>query len=251
MRRLGLRPQPRSGAPFSAHPRSPPQLPSGLSFAKVGPQMSKRFYLTTAIDYLNGEPHLGHAYEKIVTDVVARAHRSLGEEVFFLTGLDEHGQKVQQAALESGKNPQTYCDELAARWKAFAARLNLSNDDFVRTSEPRHKAVVQALLAQLHSAGHFYKAQYRGFYSPKEETFLTERDRRPDGTFDPSYGEVVELVEDNYYFKLKAQQPWLIGHLEANPEFVQPPYRRSEVLGLLKNHVLEDLCITRPVARLN
>src|SRR6476661_7516522 len=110
--------------------------------------MSKRFYLTTAIDYVNGLPHLGHAYEKIVTDVIARARRSLGEEVFFLTGLDEHGQKVQQAALDNGKDPQAYCDELAAIWKAFASKLNLTNDDFVRTSEPRHKEVVQAILSK-------------------------------------------------------------------------------------------------------
>jgi len=213
--------------------------------------MSKRFYITTAIDYLNGEPHLGHAYEKIVTDVIARTRRSLGEEVFFLTGLDEHGQKVQQAAIDAGKDPQSYCDELAGIWKKVAVKLNLSNDDFVRTSEPRHKEVVQALLMKLHAAGHFYKAQYEGFYSLKEETFLTEKDRRPDGTFDPAYGQVVQLKEDNFYFKLKEHQQWLIDHIEANPDFVQPSHRRNEVLGLLKNNTLEDLCITRPAARLN
>jgi len=213
--------------------------------------MSKRFYLTTAIDYTNGQPHLGHAYEKILTDVIARAHRSLGEAVFFLTGLDEHGQKVQQAALDSSRKPQDYCDDLAATWKAFAQTLNLSNDDFVRTSEPRHKAVVQTVLTQLHAAGHFYKAQYSGFYSLKEETFLTDKDRRPDGSFDPGYGEVVQLVEDNYYFKLKAWQSWLIEYLEAHPDFIQPSQRRNEVLGLLNHNELEDLCITRPLARLN
>src|SRR5262245_6178240 len=174
--------------------------------------MSKRFYITTAIDYVNGQPHLGHAYEKIVTDVIARARRSLGEEVFFLTGLDEHGQKVQQAAQKAGKDTQTYCDELAADWKKFAARLQLTNDDFVRTTEPRHKAVVQALLAKLHAAGQFYKAEYRGFYSVREETFLTVKDRRPDGTFDPAWGEVIELVEENYYFKLREHQQWLIDY---------------------------------------
>ncbi len=148
-------------------------------------RMSKRFYITTAIDYVNGQPHLGHAYEKVIADVIARARRSLGQEVFFLTGLDEHGQKVQQAALAEGKNPQAYCDELAADWQAFAEKLDLTNDDFVRTTEPRHKEVVQAMLAKLHAAGQFYKATYTGFYSAKEETFLTEKDRRPDGTFDP------------------------------------------------------------------
>ena len=237
---------------------SSPQLPSGPSSAKVSPRMRKRFYLTTAIDYVNGEPHLGHAYEKIVADVIARARRSLGEEVFFLTGLDEHGQKVQQAALDSGKKPQAYCDDLAAVWKGFAKKLNLSNDDFVRTSEPRHQTAVQAILSKLNAAGHFYKAQYRGFYSLKEETFLTEKDRRADRTFDANYGQVVELVEDNYYFHLREHQQWLIEHIESHPEidpqgreFIEPFYRRNEVLAFLKNNALEDLCISRPLARLN
>src|SRR5438094_3118685 len=110
--------------------------------------MSKRFYITTAIDYLNGQPHLGHAYEKIIADVIARSRRALGEEVFFRTGLDEHGQKVQQAAQAEGKNPQQYCDELAVLWKEAARKLDISNDDFIRTSEPRHKRVVQNILTR-------------------------------------------------------------------------------------------------------
>jgi len=213
--------------------------------------MSKRFYITTAIDYVNGEPHLGHAYEKVISDVIARSRRSLGEDVFFLTGLDEHGQKVQQAAQAEGKSPQKYCDELAVIWKAFAAKINLSIDDFIRTSEPRHQAVVQGILSKLYENGHIYKDQYKGFYSTRQETFLTDKDRLPDGSFDPSYGEVTELVEDNYYFRLQRHQDWLIEFLEKNPDFVQPAARRNEVLGLLKNNVLEDLCITRPAARLN
>ena len=213
--------------------------------------MSKRFYITTAIDYLNGQPHLGHAYEKIVTDVIARARRSFGQEVFFLTGLDEHGQKVQQAALAEGKNPQAYCNELAADWLAFARKLELTNDDFVRTTEPRHKEFVQAILTKLHAAGQFYTRTYKGFYSTKEETFLTNKDRLSDGTFDPIWGEVIELEETNYWFKLCAHQQWLIDYLETNPSFVQPDYRRNEVLGFLKSQTLEDLCISRPVSRLN
>jgi methionyl-tRNA synthetase len=213
--------------------------------------MSKRFYITTAIFYVNGQPHLGHAYEMVITDVIARARRSLGEEVFFLTGLDEHGQKVQQAAQAEGKAPQTYCDELAADWQAFAKKLKLTNDDFVRTTEPRHKEFVHVVLAKLHAAGQFYKETYEGFYSTKEETFLTEKDRLPDGAFDPAYGEVIKLKEDNYYFKLRNHQQWLIDYLETNPSFVQPDYRRNEVLGFLKNNTLEDLCISRPAARLN
>jgi methionyl-tRNA synthetase len=213
--------------------------------------MSKRFYITTAIDYVNGQPHLGHAYEKIIADVIARSRRSLGQEVFFLTGLDEHGQKVQQAAQAEKKNPQEYCDALAADWQAFAKKLELTNDDFVRTTQPRHKEFVQAILSKLHAAGQFYKETYKGFYSTKEETFLTDKDRLPDGTFDPSYGEVIELEESNYWFKLRVHQQWLIGYIEANPSFVQPDSRRNEVLGFLKNNELEDLCISRPAARLN
>ncbi len=213
--------------------------------------MSKRFYITTAIDYVNGQPHLGHAYEKVIADVIARTHRSFGEEVFFLTGTDEHGQKVQQAAHAEGKSPQEYCDALAAKFQALAAVLNVSNDDFVRTTQPRHKAVVAAMLNKLHAQGDIYKAPYRGWYSWKEETFLTDKDRRPDGTFDPFWGDVKELVEENWYFRMGQHQSWLIGYIEANPSFVQPDYRRNEVLGFLKSQKLEDLCISRPKARLN
>jgi len=212
--------------------------------------MAKSFYITTAIDYVNGQPHLGHAYEKIIADVIARSQRTLSQDVFFLTGLDEHGQKVQQTALKEGKSPQAYCDELATDWRRLADVLGLSISDFIRTTEARHKQVVQATLSKLHAAGHFYKAPYEGFYSTKEETFLTERDRRPDGSFDPSYGEVVKLVEENYYFKLKEHKEWLRSYIEEHPDFIYPASRRNEVLGFLAGD-LEDLCITRPAARLN
>jgi methionyl-tRNA synthetase len=213
--------------------------------------MNKCFYITTAIDYVNGRPHLGHAYEKIIADVIARARRSLGQEVFFLTGLDEHGQKVQQAAVARKISPQVYCDELAAEWKAFAQKLGLTNNDFVRTTEPRHKETVQACLARAQAAGHFYRKTYSGFYSTREETFLTEKDRLPDGTFDPAWGEVVELKEDNYFFKLGEHQQWLMDYIGQNPNFIAPDYRRNEVLGFLKSSTLEDLCITRPASRLS
>jgi methionyl-tRNA synthetase len=213
--------------------------------------MSKRFYITTAIYYVNGQPHLGHAYEMVITDVIARARRSLGEEVFFLTGLDEHGQKVQQAALKENKSPQAYCDELAEDWRRFAGQLQITHDDFVRTTDPRHKRVVQAILTKLNDTGHFYKAPYQGFYSAREETFLTDKDRLADGSFPPEYGEVVPLSEENYYFRLKEHQAWLIEHISAHPDFIHPAQRRNEVLGFLKNNTLEDLCISRPAARLS
>jgi methionyl-tRNA synthetase len=212
--------------------------------------MSKCFYLTTAIDYVNGQPHLGHAYEKVVADVIARARRALGEEVFYLTGLDEHGQKVQQAALAEGKSPQAYCDGLAASWQEFTGKLGLSNDDFVRTTQGRHKEVVQAILSKLHGEGQFYKATHHGFYSTSAETFLTEKDRLADGSFDASWGKVIELEEDNYYFKMRQHQEWMIGQIESNPEFIAPEQRRNEVLGFLKSEPLEDLCISRPAERL-
>ncbi|PWU07955.1 MAG: methionine--tRNA ligase [Verrucomicrobia bacterium] len=213
--------------------------------------MSKRFYITTAIDYVNGSPHVGNAYEKVVADTIARSRRSLGQETFFLTGVDEHGQKVQQAAAAESKEPQVYCDELATIWQALAKKLELSNDDFIRTTQPRHEAIVKAIVSQLHASGHIYKATYEGYYSLKEETFLTEKDRGPDGKFDPAYGEVVRLKEDNYYFRLKDQQAWLIDYIERNPSFIHPESRRNETLGFLKTRELEDLCITRPTARLS
>ncbi|MSU35539.1 MAG: methionine--tRNA ligase [Pedosphaera sp.] len=213
--------------------------------------MQKKFYITTAIYYVNGAPHLGHAYEKIITDIIARARRSLGQSVFFLTGLDEHGQKVQQAASEKGISPQAYCDEMAIQWQTFVARLNISNDDYVRTTQPRHKEVVKALLTKLHDQGDIYQAPYRGWYSARHETFLTDKDLRPDGTWDPAYGEVTELVEENWYFKMGQHQEWLVQYLESHPEFVQPDYRRNEVLGFLRAETLEDLCISRPSSRLS
>ena len=214
------------------------------------PPLSKQFYITTAIDYVNGQPHLGHAYEKVITDVIARARRCLGKEVFYLTGLDEHGQKVQQAAEATGQDAQTYCDGLAQDWQSFVEKLGISNNDFVRTTDARHKAVVAEVLQQLYDKGEFYQDEYVGFYSAKQETFLTEKDRNEDGEFDPIYGEVQELRENNYYFKLGQHQQWLIDYIEANPDFVAPDYRRNEVLGFLKNESLEDLCISRPKERL-
>ena len=214
------------------------------------PPLSKQFYITTAIDYVNGQPHLGHAYEKVIADVIARARRCLGKEVFYLTGLDEHGQKVQQAAEATGQDAQTYCDGLAQDWQSFVEKLGISNNDFVRTTDARHKEVVAEVLQQLYDKGEFYQDEYVGFYSAKQETFLTEKDRNEDGEFDPIYGEVQELREKNYYFKLGQHQQWLIDYIEANPDFVAPDYRRNEVLGFLKNETLEDLCISRPKERL-
>ncbi len=233
-----------------ARPRAVKRLDFTAALDHSARPMSKRFYLTTAIYYVNGAPHLGHAYEQVVADVIARARRSLGEEVFFLTGLDEHGQKVQQAAEAEGRDPQVYCDLLADQWRDFMKNLGLSNDDFIRTTEARHKQAVSAFLNRLHDSGHFYKAGYEGWYSVKEETFLTDKDQNPDGTWDPKWGQVVRLKEENWYFRMSQHQDWLLQYIESHPEFILPATRRNEILGFLKSQTLEDLCISRPRARL-
>ena len=161
----------------------------------------KKFYLTTAIDYANGSPHLGHAYEKILTDVIARSMRLDGKEVHFLTGLDEHGQKVQQGAKKEGIEPQERCDGIASEFNRMLSNLDISNDDYIRTTEERHKKVVRAILQELFEKGEIYKDQYKGFYSTRAEQFLQEKDK-VDGEWPEIFGEVTEITETNYFFKL-------------------------------------------------
>ena len=208
-----------------------------------------RFYITTAIDYVNGSPHLGHAYEKVLTDVISRYRRLMGDEVHFLTGTDEHGQKVQQSAKRQGIDPQAFADKVSAEFQALLPKLSISNDDFIRTTESRHKAVVSEVLQALYDKGDIYLGQYRGFYSTRQEQFLQEKDRNPDGSWPELYGEVTEIVESNYFFKLKVHQDWLIDFLTTHPDFIFPKYRQKQVLEFLKEP-LNDLCISRPRERL-
>jgi methionyl-tRNA synthetase len=210
----------------------------------------KSFYITTAIDYVNGSPHLGHAYEKVLTDVIARFRRLMGDRVHFLTGVDEHGQKVQQSARKRGVEPQQFVDEVSQEFRDLCKHLNISNDDFIRTTEERHKKVVRRILQQLFDKGEIYKADYRGFYSTRQEQFLQEKDRLPDGTWPEIYGDVTEIVESNYFFKLSAYQDWLIDFLRKNENFVFPRYRQKQVLEFLKEPI-NDLCISRPRERLS
>jgi methionyl-tRNA synthetase len=207
------------------------------------------FYITTAIDYVNGSPHIGHAYEKILTDVVARFRRLMGDRVYFLTGTDEHGQKVQQTARRQGVPPQEFADAVSAEFKAMLPRLEISNDDFIRTTEERHKKVVREMLQRLFEKGDIYKGEYHGFYSTRQEQFLQEKDRNPDGSWPEIYGEVSAIVEPNYFFRLKAYQPWLIEFIAANEGFVFPRFRQKQVAEFLKEP-LNDLCISRPKERL-
>ncbi|MFP6901431.1 MAG: methionine--tRNA ligase [Opitutales bacterium] len=211
--------------------------------------MQKRFYVTTAIDYANGSPHLGHAYEKVLADVVTRARRLRGEDTHFLTGLDEHGQKVQQGAAREGVEPQARCDRIAEEFQDLCEKLLISNDDYLRTTEERHKKVVSEVLQRLFDEDQIYQAEYVGFYSARAEQFLLEKDK-VEGEWPEIYGEVVEITESNYFFKLSQHQDWLIEHLRTNEDFIFPQFRCNQVLEFLKEP-LNDLCISRPVERLS
>jgi methionyl-tRNA synthetase len=211
--------------------------------------MSKRFLITTAIDYANGSPHIGHAYEKILTDVIARYKRLSGVPVHFVTGLDEHGQKVQMSAQKKGIEPIEICDALANEFQTLCEQLNISNDDYIRTTETRHKKVVQTLLQKLYDEGKIYKADYNGFYSVRQEQFVTEKEK-VNGEWPAFFGDVVAITESNYFFKLSEYQDWLIDTIRSNESLIYPRFRSADVLNFLKEP-LNDLCISRPKERLS
>ena len=205
----------------------------------------KPFYVTTPIYYVNDKPHIGHAYTTILADVLSRYHRNKGRDVFFLTGLDEHGQKVQQAAEERGVEPKIHCDEMAPRFIELWDELHIQYDDFIRTTEKRHVDVVQNILQKVYDKGDIYEDNYEGLYSVSEERFITEKEA-DSGDF----RDIKKLKEKNYFFKMSKYQEKLISHIENNSKFIQPVHRKNEVLGFLKSP-LNDLCISRPKSRLN
>ena len=205
----------------------------------------KPFYVTTPIYYVNDKPHIGHAYTTILADVLSRYYRDMGRNVFFLTGLDEHGQKVQQAAESKGVTPIEHCNEMAPRFVDLWRKLHIQYDDFIRTTEKRHSTIVQSLLQKVYDKGDIYEDSYEGLYSVSEERFITQKEA-DSGDF----RDVRELKEKNYFFKMSKYQSRLIKHINDNPTFIQPEHRRNEVLGFLRSP-LEDLCISRPKARLN
>jgi len=207
--------------------------------------MSDTFYITTPIYYVNDKPHIGHAYTTILADVLARYHRNTDQETFFLTGLDEHGQKVQQAAEERGVETQQHCDEMAPRFTELWEQLHISYDDFIRTTEERHKKVVRDILQQVMDNGDIYEAEYEGLYSVSEERFITEKEAESG-----NFRDIKKLKEKNYFFKMSKYQRALIDHIESNPKFIQPEHRKNEILGFLRQP-LNDLCISRPKSRLN
>ena len=207
--------------------------------------MNKIFYITTPIYYVNDIPHIGHAYTTILADVISRYQKQIGSDSFFLTGLDEHGQKVQEAAKKRGVNPLQHCDEMAKRFTSLWQELHISNDDFIRTTEQRHQKVVKKILNIVNDAGDIYADEYEGLYSISEERFITEKESESG-----QFRDIKKLKEKNYFFKMSKYQDQLIEHINNNPKFIQPEHRKNEILGFLKQP-LNDLCISRPKSRLD
>jgi len=207
------------------------------------------FYITTPIYYVNDKPHIGHAYTTILADVLARFHRSQGAAVFFLTGVDEHGQKVQQAAAATGITPQEHCDRMVIHFQHAWEKLEITNDFFIRTTAAFHEQSVRHVLQELWDKGEIYEHEYGGYYCVGCERFYTPKElvagKCPQHLKPPEF-----IKEKNYFFKMSKYQQWLIDYIKVNPKFIQPESRKNEVLGFLKNQ-LEDLCISRPKARLS
>lgn len=210
---------------------------------------TKRFYITTPIYYVNAEPHVGHAYTTIVADVMSRFHRLMGYRTHFLTGTDEHGDKIVQAARAAGMDPKSYADRISGLFRDTWAKLNISNDDFIRTTEPRHVRTVQHILQKVFDKGDIYFSNYKGLYCVGCERFYTEREL-VDGKCPDHDKKPVEREEANYFFKMSRYQDRLISHIHSNPDFIRPERYRNEVLSFLREP-LEDLCISRPIERLS
>ncbi len=223
--------------------------------------MTKPFFITTAIDYTNGAPHLGHAYEKVLADVLARYHRLRGEDVFFLTGVDQHGQKVQQSAEKAGVGPQEYVDRITAQFRALWAKLGVEYDEWAATTDERHKQCVRAILQRLWDdhdpatgrSRWLYKDTREGHYSIRQEQFLTDKERGPDGAFGPEWGQVEVRTEENYYFRLEEHRQWLLDLIDERSRrgtpLIEPDFRVAELRNAVEK-LAGDLCISRPKARL-
>ncbi len=203
--------------------------------------MSKKFYITTPIYYVNARPHIGHTYTTIACDTVARRHRMLGDDTYFLTGTDEHGQKIERAAQAAGKTPQQFADEVSGEFRALWKRMGLTNDDFIRTTEDRHKKGVQALFRRLSDNGYIYKGSYTGQYCVSDEMYVDVGPGEPC----PECGRITETVrEENYFFKLSAFADKLLQLYTEQPEWIRPETRRNEVISFVRSG-LKDLSISR------
>ena len=208
------------------------------------------FFLTTAIDYTNGSPHFGHAYEKVLADVITRYRRLRGDDAYFLTGVDQHGQKVQQTAEKEGISPGEFVKRTTHKFSDLWEKLDVKYDGWAETVDERHKSCVRGILSKLQEQGQLYKKAHAGFYSVRQEQFLQERDRDEAGNFGPEWGEVVEIEEENWYFKLSDHTDWLKNFLETTPDAIIPAFRKSELLNAIEKNSGTDLCISRPKERL-
>lgn len=212
--------------------------------------MRERFYVTTPIYYVNDIPHIGHAYTTIAADILARWNRLKGVPTFFLTGTDEHGQKVEKAAREKGRSPKEHADIMVENFKGLWKRLNISHDAFIRTTDKEHIETVRSLLQRLWEKGEIVKREYSGWYCTPDERFWTEKDIINGNC--PECGRPVEMIhEENYFFLMSRYRERLIRYIEDNPSYIMPETRRNEVLGFLRARPLEDLCISRPRQRLS
>jgi len=208
-----------------------------------------KFYVTTPIYYVNDIPHIGHAYTTIAADILARYNRLRGNQVFFLTGTDEHGQKVQKAAEEKGRAPKEHADSMVMNFKDLWTKLNISYSAFIRTTDEQHKEVVQEVLQRLLDKGEIEKRIYSGWYCTPDERFWMQKDL-VNGKCPDCGREVEDIEEENYFFLMSTYQVRLIRHIEQTPHYILPETRRNEVLGFLKSQPLGDLCISRPKKRL-
>jgi methionyl-tRNA synthetase len=210
--------------------------------------MPNAFYITTPIYYVNANPHLGHAYTTIVADVAARFHTMCQEDTYFLTGTDEHGDKIVRAAQKEGISPKGYVDKISSLFRKLWPELNISNNQFIRTTDASHVAVVEQILQKIYDAGDMYFSEYEGIYCFGCERFYTEREL-VDGKC-PDHQTAPEVIKEaNYFFKMSRYQDWLIQHIEEHPDFIRPARYKNEVLAFLREP-LEDLCISRPKTRL-
>lgn len=203
----------------------------------------ERYYLTTAIDYVNGAPHIGHAYEKILSDVIVRHYKQRCEDVYFLTGTDEHGIKIQKTAAEKGITPQQLCDENSAKFQAAWKALNVNYDQNIRTTDEAHKKTVQKIFDKLLKQGDIYKHSYTGLYCSGCETFLNEKDLTEDGLCPIHNKKPEEVSEENYFFKLSKYKDAIIKHIKENPDFIVPSFRATEVLNQLED--IQDISVSR------
>lgn len=207
------------------------------------------FYLTTAINYANGSPHIGHAYEAIVADIIARYHRIYGRKVYFLTGTDEHGQKIAQTAASQGLSPIQLCDKYSEEFKALNRRLKITNDYFIRTTDEKHKIIANDILRRCLESGDIYLGYYSGWYNVREETFVPETEAELNNYTDPTTGiPLKKMDEPSYFFKLSKYQDKLINHIKNNPDFIQPSYHQKIILNRLEDE-LHDLSISRTTFR--